>query len=101
MLKLESHGIDRKREFSGEENCRLAIAWLNEGVEDPGRMRVRQLLRDVQVLASNWVTVIDEDDGEPALTYKGSIKAFTKAHANALRLLKRYKFSPIFLPFGG
>jgi hypothetical protein len=99
MHKLESHGLGSKREFSGEESCRGVIAWLNEPQDDPGRRRIRQLLRSIQILANNWVEVIDEDDGATALAHRGDAKEYKKAYKDAFTLLRRYRFSPLLFPF--
>jgi hypothetical protein len=100
MQKQERHGTESVREFSGEKSCRLVIEWLNDPRADAGRERIRQFLRHVQVLASNWVEVID-DDGEPRMAYRGSQEEFRRAYQDALGLLRRYKFSPLFFPFAG
>lgn len=88
-----------RREFSAEKDCRRVIEWLNEGQDDPGRTRIRQLLTNIQVLSSNWVEVLDEDDGEPALAYRGPRAEYVRARKGVFHLLRRYKFSPLIFPF--
>jgi hypothetical protein len=99
MPKPERHGTERKREFTAEKDCQRAVDWLNCGQDDSGRRRIRQLLRNIQVLSSNWVEVIDEDDGEPALSYRGSREQYALAYQAVIRLLRRYTFSPLIFPF--
>jgi len=53
----------------------------------------------IHVLSSNWVEVIDKDDGEPALSYRGPREEYARAYKAVFRLLSRYKFSPLILPF--
>jgi hypothetical protein len=96
MRKQERHGTDKKRTFSGERNCAATIEWLNDSANDPGRARIREMLRDVKVLATGWV--VDEED-EGSLVFRGARKEFTKASKRVFKLLLRYRFAPLFFPF--
>jgi hypothetical protein len=95
MSEQQRHGIERKREFTGGKKCQRAADWLNCDRDDPARRRIRQLLRNIQVLSSNWV--LDEDDH--ALVYRGSHEEYARACKEVFRLLSRYRFSPLILPF--
>jgi hypothetical protein len=101
MLNHGRHGTDLKREFSAEKHCMRAIDWLNDSQDDPGRRRIRHLLRNIRVLCSNWVVIRDEDDGSSALMYQGPHDEYAQAHNEVRRLLCRYKFSPLVAGLGG
>jgi hypothetical protein len=96
----ERRGTDYKRQFSSESHCQRAIDWLNDGADDPGRRRLRCLLRNIRVLKSNWVRVTDEN-GETGIVYQGSSEEYQRANKQVFRLLRRYKFSPLVLALGG
>jgi hypothetical protein len=75
------------------------IDWLNASEDDAARRRIRRLLRNVQIVRSNWVAVEDGEGG--ALEYRGPVKEYRRAHKEIIRLMRTYKFSPLVASFGG
>lgn len=85
----------RSTRVSEQEAFQYVLDWLNAPIDDPGRQRFRELLRNVRVTVSNWVEQIDEDDGLPVLAYVGSIPQYKRAQRKMISLLKRYRFIPL------
>ena len=96
MPKSQSRGIEK---YPDEKTCRRVIDWLNGSADDPGRKRIRQLLRNIRVVKSNWVEYEDGDGGY--LQYEGSKEDYRRAHSKIITLLKRYRFFPALFSFGG
>jgi hypothetical protein len=99
MPTTGSRGTEKRMKFNVRSHCQRAIDWLNEHNDDDAHRRIRQLLRSVHVLSSNWLEDIDEDDGEPVLVYRGPQKEYQNAWKRVFRTLRRYKFSPLVIPF--
>jgi hypothetical protein len=99
MPMHERRGTEEPREFSGESGCRHLLKWLNGNENDLARRRIRQLLRNFQIVSMNWIEVRDVD-GEVALKYAGSRDAYQRALGEIFGLLRRYKFSPVIWNFG-
>lgn len=96
MPNSQSHGTDNNQTI---RDCKRVIDWLNASEDSAGRRRIRQLLRNVRIIKSNWTLVEDGDGG--ALKYRGPIDQYRRAELEILGLLGRYRFCTYLFSFGG
>jgi hypothetical protein len=109
-------GIDTPREYTGEEDCRELLEWLNKPVNDAEHKRVRSLLDNILHLLSGW-ELKDKLSTKPSTAIVGPfIKNFPHREDQVLEYVRddfeviisreidsvcrRYIYFPQFFPMG-
>jgi hypothetical protein len=91
MFKAGRRGTQTAREFSGEGSSSELVEWLNANKEDLDRKRVRDLLRNIRIVVSDWIP--ESLDGT-SWVRRGPQKDFDRARKDIQRLVCKYKFAP-------
>ena len=98
MPKPRSHGIETKhREYSGEENCKGLLDWLNQSGNHVGQKRVCELLaafvEHVSAVEMRW----DPVEKRPIKLLTGNLYGRLD---RLEKLCRRYTYYPLFIGLG-
>jgi hypothetical protein len=98
MSKQQSHGtgLRLEREYSGQEEAKPLLEWLNQPAKDRGRQRVREILEVFSHLQKGWT--VDRSKDSVRAYYTG--QDHTKSIERLQKLLQEYKYFPMFFPLG-
>jgi len=91
-------GIERRREYSGEDQCRRLLEWLNDPASQPNRNTVLAILDTYFELKRGWEVTRGPD--ESRATYRGNQKEKEHLHHKLESLCHRYMYHPYFYPCG-
>jgi hypothetical protein len=98
MAKPQSIGIERQREYSGEEHCRQLLEWLNNSDSGRGKKSVLAVLDTYFQLQSRWV--VEKTPNKAHATYTGDSKEQTRLLNSLRSQCQRYTYYPYFYPQG-
>lgn len=98
MPKHQSHGtgLQIEREYSGQEEAKPLLEWLNKPAKDLGRQRVREILEIFTHLQKGWT--VERTTDKVHAYYVG--QDHRKSIARLERLLRNYKYFPMLFPLG-
>jgi hypothetical protein len=94
--KRHGTGLRLPREYSGQEEAKPLLAWLNNPRKDHGRERVREILEIFKYLQKGWR--VDRTEDSVRAYYVG--EDHTRSLERLQVLLQEYKYYPMFFPLG-